>query len=158
MNDLVVTKVHPFYLPMMGCNATTADPGLLTAVRDAASEVTMEQVLRLLRDTWRERVMGAWYSLSFPPEQIGDAVAQSMRTSAGSLTAPALATAAVVHLGAAAAPALHHYLTTAPADGSPGFVAAALEHVGAPSSLTAQQKDCDALSGMLAVAHFLRAT
>ncbi|MDQ0372609.1 hypothetical protein [Cellulomonas humilata] len=154
MDEFVAAKVQPFYLKMMGLNATSADPASLAAVRAAASGVTLEQVLRLLHDSWRERVMGAWYSLTFPHEQVGDGLAQSMRTSAGSLTAPALATACVV-LGASAAPALRAYIANAPADGSPGFVSAALEHVGGEPVLRAQQQDRDALSGMLAVARVL---
>ena len=155
MDELVAAKVQPFYLTMMGLNATSADPASLAAVRAAASGVTLEQVLRLLHDSWRERVMGAWYSLTFPHEQVGDGLAQSMRTSAGSLTAPALATAACVVLGAAAAPALRAYIADAPADGSPGFVSAALEHVGGEPVVRSQEQDRDALSGMLAVARVL---
>ena len=152
----MATRVQPFYLEMMGLNARSAEPARLASVRAAASGVTLEQVVRLLRDSWRERVMGAWYSLSFTREQVGDVLAQSMRTSAGSLTAPALATAATVILGTSAAPALLAYLANAPLDGSPGFVAAALENVGATQTALAQQKDHDALVSMLAVARALR--
>ena len=152
----MATKVQPFYLTMMGLNAPSADAATLAAVKAAAAGVTLEQVVRLLRDTWRERVMGAWYSLSFPPEQVGDELAQSMRTSGGSLTAPALATAATVILGASAAPALWEYEANAPADGSSGFVAAALEHIGAETTVPAPQRDRHALVEMLAVAHVLR--
>lgn len=150
------TKVKPFYLKMTGLNAAAADPSLLAAVRTASADVTLEQVLRLLADSWRERVMGAWYALAFSPDDVGDALSRSLRTSAGSLTAPPLATVAAVLLGPSAAPAMAAYVADGPADGSPGFVAAALEHLGAEPAVPVLPADREALGRMLGVARVLR--
>lgn len=158
MEELLATKVKPFYLTMMGCSARDADPARLAAVRAASADVTLEQVLRLLADSWRERVMGAWYALAFSPDDVGDALSRSLRTSAGSLTAPPLATAAAVLLGPSAAPAMRAYVADGPADGSPGFVAAALEHVGAEPPVPVRPEDREALGRLLAVARVLRAS
>lgn len=105
-DDLRKAYVDPFYLAMMGMNATTADETVLAAVRERATQISPRNVARLLYSEWRPRVMGAWYAVAAPRPELGEVVLQSLRTSTGALTAPALLAATLDYVEAGAVPAV----------------------------------------------------
>lgn len=156
--------VVPFYLHMMRRNAAgegVPEERLLSAARTIAPD----EVLALLRDpNWRPQVMGAWFSVRHAAPDVVDGVLQALRASRGSLTAPPLATAAAVLAGAASVDALRAYLRVDLAHhlGSDGFIAATLEHLGAPlddaehPGLQVSPADREALRRLLARAHQIR--
>lgn len=152
--ELETRCVVPFYLKMMGLNALQhpVDYPSLAAVGQRTSD---DEVIRLLRGEWRPRVMGAWFAAGRHDPEVLETLLWSLTTSAGSLTAPPLATVAIVNAGVRAVDALHGYLETevAHVDGSGRFIAAALEHLGMPAAgFEVMDRDRAALAGMLAVA------
>lgn len=127
--ELETRCVLPFYLKMMGLNAMQypVDYPSLAAVGQRTSD---DEVIRLLRGAWRPRAMGAWFSVGRRDPDVLKTLLWSLTTSAGSLTAPPLATAAIANAGVRAIDALRGYLETevAHSDGSGRFIGAALEH------------------------------
>ena len=103
--------VKPYYLQMMRLNALQYADDLVGALRLTGRTVSSGEVVELLGRFWRERVMGAWFSLLCDDDELVlAAVLQALRTSFGSLDAPPLIVAAVVLGGSASAPAIEHYL------------------------------------------------
>ena len=123
----------PFYLQMMGLNALRYEVRWAD-LRRVNRKTSDSDVVTLLRGLWRPRVMGAWLCAG-REERLATELLTSLGSSAGSLTAPPLATVAVHGLGPAAIPALRTYLDVdlQHQHGSAGFVAAMLEIVGSAS-------------------------
>lgn len=103
--DLREVYVAPFYLAMMGMNATTADRALLDEVRERAREISPRNIARLLYSDWRPRVMGGWYAVAAPTAELGEVVLQSLRSSTGALTAPVLLVTTLDYVASGAVPA-----------------------------------------------------
>lgn len=148
--------VRPFYRGLMGLNALShAVPyGVLHLVGQQTSD---EDVVWLLRGAWRPRVMGAWFAAG-RTDRLAGALLESLATSAGSLTAPALAAVAVEGLGTGAVPALDTYLRVDLEQryGAARFIAATLERLDAtPEGVSVRDADRAAVGGMLDVAHCL---
>jgi len=143
----------PFYLPMMGLNALTRDVPYGTLL-EVSRETTDDEVAQLLGSHWRPRVMGAW--LASGRALLPDAaLLKSLETSAGSLTAPPLATVALHDLGTKAVPSLNTYLRQDLEHqwGSASFVGAVLERLNAaPIGVAVHDQDRTAVDGMLTVA------
>jgi hypothetical protein len=159
VDDLIDQYVAPYYLDMMGLNAVVEGREHLASIRAAGQSMPVETVIRFLRSDWRPRVMGAWYSLRQEPAAVAAVLLRSLETSVGSLTAPALATAACVMVGADAVTSLETYAAVDVASqyGSAGFVAAAVEHLGVtPTQASATGDDRENLAKMLKVAATLR--
>jgi hypothetical protein len=97
--------------------------------------------------------MGAWYAVCQTPEAIQAELLHSLETSAGSLTAPPLATAAAFLLGADATPSLMAYVAgeAAARDGSGRFVQMVADHVAGRPTATDERLD-GYVERMLAVA------
>lgn len=152
--------VTPFYLDMMNRNAPGQGERLFTRLLAVGKSTTVNEVAALLRDPWRATVMGAWFSLMHEDRRITGEVLRALTESQGALTSPPLATASVVLADPdAARDALLDYLRRDQANqwGAAGFVAAALEHLGATSlPLTPSQEDRRDLFSMLLLAHRLR--
>jgi hypothetical protein len=156
LSDLERRCAAPSYLSMMGLNALSHDVPYGT-LREVGRETTDDEVAQLLDSQWRPRVMGAW--LASGRTLLPDvALLNSLETSAGSLTAPPLATVALHGLGANAVPSLNIYLrwdlehqwASAP------FVAAVLERLdAAPAGVAIDHQDRAAVGGMLSVARRL---
>lgn len=160
MNPVEAAFVVPYYQKMMGCNGRNA-MRLWPALAESARVVTVDDVSYLLRTAlWRPVVMGAWFSLVVPAEEIRDDLLAAMARSRGSLTAPPLATAATVVAGARAVPAMTAYLDFIMdrPDGSQDFVAAAMEHVGAEPPIVPGEERRQMFRDLLGVALRLRAT
>ena len=148
--------VQPFYLHLMGLNALSY-PVRYADLRAASALLPDEDVVTLLASPWRQRVMGAWFSLG-RTDRIGEELLASVATSTGSLTTPPLVAVAVHGLGAAAAPELRSCLEgdLAGGHGSPGFVAAALERVEQRTyDVPVTEKDRSDLAAMVEVARLL---
>lgn len=130
-DELWTRYVRPFYLKMMGTNA--ADNGLALApdISRVAMSVAPEEVITLLGDNWRPRVMGAWLSVRYEGAEVRRAVFDALVTSLGWLDAPPLAVAAVVLGRPAATPALGEYFAADEANdwGASRVIAAAGEHL-----------------------------
>lgn len=147
--------VKPFYLKMMGFNALTCEEEVLRLIRQVGAGLDAGAVVKLLRGEWRPRVMGAWYALLHDTHEVRQALLYSLETSAGTLTAPALATAAIALAGIEAVPSLTAY---AAADvshqyGAAGFIAAAVERLGGAAEWSAPtDQDRDNVARMQAVA------
>lgn len=146
----------PFYLKMMRLNALSHDVPL-DALREVARTTTDDEVAMLLASHWRPRVMGAWLA-SGRTRRLEAELLRSLETSAGSLTAPPLATVALHGLEEKAAPSLKTYLRLDLEHrwGSASFVAAVLERLDAtPTGVAIDDQDRRAVDGMLTVARCL---
>lgn len=84
--------VAPFYLKMMRENARGYGPKLLPALVKVGRTTTPQDIVALLGDHWRTRVMGAWFAVMHDDEDVTNAVLAAVRSSLGSLDAPPLAT------------------------------------------------------------------
>jgi hypothetical protein len=98
LTDLERRYVQPFYLTMMRLNALRSEVPLDT-LRDAARQLTDDDVTLLLNTAWRPRVLGAWFA-SGRGGRLETALLRSLETLGGSLTAPPLATVTVRELTA----------------------------------------------------------
>jgi hypothetical protein len=152
LTDLERRCVSPFYLTMMRLNALTHDVPF-DALREVARVTTDDEVVMLLVSAWRPRVMGAWLA-SGRTERLEAALLKSLETSAGSLTAPPLATVALHGLGVKAAPSLQAYLRQDLEHqwGSASFIAAVLERLDAtPTGVAIDDQYRRAVDGMLTI-------
>ena len=158
MTALEERAVDPFYLKMMRLNALEYSSELWPGLVAAASDVTLDDAKWLLRvGAWRPVVMGGWFSVRFPAEDIGEDLRRAMGRSSGSFTAPPLAVACVVVCGTDALPEMGGYVQRDPAqDGSAGFVAAAIEYLDGPLVGTVTDQDRQDFAGLLQVANNLR--
>lgn len=158
LRELEKRCVVPFYLKMMGLNALNSTVQF-RALRKVAAKTTDEEVAALLAADWRSRVMGAWFACG-RAERVADELLSSLETSAGTLTAPPLAAAAVHGLRERAVPALSAYLRNDLEQGwgSAAFIAAALELLdAAPDDVKVANGDRRNVAGMLTVARTLAA-
>jgi hypothetical protein len=161
MNAVESTYVRPFYLKMMGLNAVRLTEELWASVIAAGRTITAGEVSTLLgTGMWRPVVMGAWFSLTVPAEQILDDLVLAMSRSQGSLTAPPLAAAATLVAGTRAVPAMITFIeamvaSTRP-DGSQDIVAAAVEHLGMQPPVAPSDRGRHAFHDILGVARRLR--
>jgi hypothetical protein len=114
---------------MMGLNAPSHDVPF-GVLRQVAQGTTDDEIAKLLALGWRARVMGAWLA-SGRAQRLEAPLLKSLKTSAGSLTAPPLATVALYGLGVKAVPSLKAYLRLDLEHewGSASFVAAVLERL-----------------------------
>ena len=141
---------------MMGLNALSHDIPF-DVLREVARGAADQEIAELLASGWRPRVMGAWLA-SGRARRLEAPLLRSLETSAGSLTAPPLATVALHDLGAKAVPALEAYLRRDLEHewGSASYVAAVLERLAAaPVGVAMDDRDRSAVDGMLMVARRL---
>ncbi len=152
--------VLPFYLRMMATNALQNNDAFLRRVVRAGHNASSGDVVALLRDPWRATVMGAWLAVFHDEDAVTEVVLEALRASLGRLTAPPLATAAVLLSGPSAIPALQAYVREDIENrwGSADFVAAALQCLGATMA-TPQPTDAgvEEFSAMLSLAQRLQA-
>ena len=133
----ILQLVDPFYLRMMRTNVVLHADGLLAEVDAAGRTVTTNEVVELLGKFWRERVMGAWFSLCCEgTAEVLPAVLQALATSQGSLDAPPLVVAAVLLGGPESIPTLNLYAErdVAAQWGACGFASAAIDSLGGSSA------------------------
>jgi hypothetical protein len=145
--DLREKYVIPFYLKMMGFNSVRAPDELLRQIHERARELPPADVHRLLLAPWRPRVMGTWYAIAAPSDDYRDLVHQSLRSSKGSLTAPALMVAVIQYSGPDSLAAIADYERADVANswGSAGAARAAAtilsSALGRPSPLAESSPD-----------------
>jgi hypothetical protein len=84
--------VAPFYLKMMRENARGNGARLLPALVEAGRTTMPQDIVALLGDEWRTRVMGAWFAVMHDNEEVTHAVLEAVRSSLRSLDSPPLAT------------------------------------------------------------------
>ncbi|HXH78680.1 hypothetical protein [Nocardioides sp.] len=151
------TFVVPFYLNLMGENATWVGGEVWDGVVTVGRTATLDDVLWMLRvGAWRPVVMGAWLSLRFDRAAVGAAVLDALHKSAGSLTAPPLAVAAFIVVGdEAAAPALRKSMARSD-EGSVGVLDAALEKLGADPGQSVSEESRASFSEMVVFGERLR--
>ncbi|MGW5668065.1 DUF6000 family protein [Micromonospora sp. NPDC003776] len=130
-DELIARYVVPFYLDMMGTNALRYGLPRIPALADLGRGASPADVIALLQDSWRPRVMGAWYAIRVAGPDVCAVVLQALATSRGSLDAPSLATAAVVLDGPGAAEALQQYFDEDQTHGwgAGGVIAAAADYL-----------------------------
>ena len=144
---------------MMGTNAIEyADADLLRSVVAVGRDASVVDVVWLLRGPWRPRVMGAWFSLLHNSDAVTRAVLQSLETSAGSLTAPPLAVAAVLLAKHEAQGSLAEYVAQDVLHdwGSATFVGAAIEHLGGPAPMELSERDRNSFGQLHAIGKAVR--
>ena len=107
--ELAEHFVQPWYLKMMRLNACQYGGELAPDIARVAVEADDDIVVRLLRLGWRERVMGAWLSVTRDSEKVTNEVLRQLEGSHGSLDAPPLAVAAVTLAGPASLASLAKY-------------------------------------------------
>jgi hypothetical protein len=150
--------MQPFYLKMMGLNALENADELWDGLLRAGESASLAEVTTLLgQGHWRPVVMGAWFSLKFDRELIGDDLKRAVNMCQGSLTAPPLAVAAAVVIGSDAASTLIDYINRGQL-GSESFVAAVVADLGRDAPIAFDERDRRAVTGMSDVAHRLRAS
>ncbi|GAB3842060.1 hypothetical protein GCM10029963_14470 [Micromonospora andamanensis] len=161
-DGLIARCVVPFYLDMMGTNAVRYGRPLLPALAEASRATTAAEVMTLLRDSWRSRVMGAWYSVRVGGADVAAAVLHALATSRGALDAPPLATAAVVLTGPDAAEPLQQYFTADQTHrwGAGGVIAAAADHLRQHHQVATPlppptDADRDTFNALIDIAHHL---
>jgi hypothetical protein len=101
--------VLPYYLKMMGLNSLRESDALIAEVAGVAHTVTPDDAVRLLRIAWRERVMGAWYSILVTEPPVPTEVLHALEISHGTLDAPCLTAAAISIVGPEAMPSIVTY-------------------------------------------------
>jgi hypothetical protein len=113
-----------------------------------------DEVVYLLRSSWRETVMGAWFSLFHRTEVVRAEVLAALGASTGCLTSPPLVVAAIWHAGADSAPAIRAYEDRDIAHEWHGaaVASAALEHLGAESARPATGLGHAMFANLMAVA------
>ncbi len=144
---------------MMGTNAIQyADAELLRSVVAVGRDVSVVDVVWLLRGAWRPRVMGAWFSLLHNGGAVTRAVLQSLETSAGSLTAPPLAVAAVLLAKHEAQSSLAEYVAQDVLHnwGSAAFAGAAIEHLGRRAPMELSERDRSSFAQLHAIGKAVR--
>ena len=159
MTDPERRCVLPFYLKMMGLNALTHNIPF-DALREVAQGAADDEIGKLLGSSWRPRVMGAWLA-SGRTRRLEAPLLRSLETSAGTLTAPPLATVALYGLGVKAVPSLETYLRQDLEHewGAASFVAAVLERLAAtPAGVAIDDRDRSAVDGMLMVSRRIAET
>lgn len=144
----------------MRLNALTNGRELLDSLVEVGRTVSSDEAIGLLQGFWRERVMGAWFSLLHDDDRVRVEVLQALSTSNGSLDSPPLVVAALLLAGPASLPALETYAgRDASAEwGACGFAAAAIEHLGGGSAVAcgATPDDRKSLADMLDFGRSLR--
>jgi Family of unknown function (DUF6000) len=151
--------VQPFYLQMMRLNAVQAGSEMTEMIASVAADVTVTEIVTLLRSDWRPRVMGAWFATAHDAAGIAEAVVDSLGTCFGSLTSPPLVTAALVHAGPTTLEALRAYVERDASNGwgAAGFAVAAIELLGgAVTAAIADDDDHQHLVAMLDIAARIR--
>jgi hypothetical protein len=153
--------VAPFYLSLMGQNAQSRSGEVWPELVDTGRLVTPGDLAALLRPgMWRPMVMGAWFALALPTEETRQLLVAAMRGSGGSLTAYPLATVCSIVVGADAVDSMSAYLDfiSDPVrdDRSGGFVAAAIEHLGASPAVTPSDRNRQDLQEMVELASRLQ--
>jgi hypothetical protein len=151
--------VQPFYLKMMRENDRQNGAKLLPALVKVGRTTTPQDIVALLGDGWRAKVMGGWFAVMHDDNDVMFAVLEAVRSSLGSLDSPPLATAAVVLAGAQALPALQGYAARDAANGwgACGFAAAAIQHLGGScAACPPTEQDSTAFIELLALAVRLR--
>lgn len=146
----------PFYAEWMDCQAPGLRSENVRAFVDHAARVPRSVVRDFLIDGgWRPLVMAAWYSLAFDVEDVWIELAFGMGLSRGSLSGPAVMTAATVMLGEDAMPMLVDYSERI-SDGSERFAAACARSLGYSTRIQADSQGIDAAQRMLPFAQSLR--
>jgi len=150
------TFVAPFYLHVMGLNAIRVEQDTWGELVRVGRTADVDDVSWLLQTShWRPVVIGAWLSLRLNSHDISKLVLESLLASMGSLTAPALATVAVVHAGHGAVPALRD--SNARGDGASRVVLdSALMHLGEQPDAPVASADRARFGLLLAFAQRLR--
>jgi hypothetical protein len=129
--------VAPLYLRGM------QHEGSADTVARLARAASVVEVGWMLQAPWRERRVGAWFTLA-RDENWADALLESLATSQGDYTARDLGFALVRRIGALAVPALLAYQSRAAEQGHSGqsAITALIESVGAKSP-RAEATDAD---------------
>lgn len=122
--------VRPFYLK---AEWVPHDWALHRRIERAGRKVGLSDVRRMLRGSWRESSVAAWYCLRFPAEAVKSDLHFAMSTAYSTKNAPTLAAACAALLGRQALTMLQAAPCLIDADlgdGAAGVVAAAIEEVG----------------------------
>lgn len=154
-----ISLIEPFYLDLMRLNAIEYGDRLAPSIVRRARSLSPLDVIELIPFGWRERVMAAWFGVTFDDADVTKAVLDGLALSQGDLDAPPLAVASVVLAGDAALPALEEYLSRDGVAewGAGGFVAAAIESLpGGSSSSVVAEADRAAFGTLEALARRLR--
>ncbi|WP_157236737.1 hypothetical protein [Promicromonospora sukumoe] len=136
LSDIQQRLVVPFYLQMMGANVVDLEPELRDELVQVSTTVTVAEVCQLLDSAWgwRPLVMGTWFALAMPDDEVKHELVTAMASSAGGLTAPPLAAVSALVAGAEAIDALQTYAEWIAdplrRDGSYEVVAAGIVHLG----------------------------
>jgi hypothetical protein len=80
--ELAEHFVLPWYMKMMRLNACDYGGDLVPEIAQVAVEADDDIVVRLLRLGWRERVMGAWLSVTRDSEKITNEVLRQLEKEA----------------------------------------------------------------------------
>ena len=100
MESVEQRLVTPFYLAMMGLNATEHAGDRWDDLVRVGRTATVTDVKQLLAGgAWRPVVMGAWLSVAFSPKDLGPDLLLAVTRCQGSFTAPPLSVAAYLVSG-----------------------------------------------------------
>jgi hypothetical protein len=151
------TFVVPFYLNLMRMNAIWVGGEVWDNLVAAGRTAKLDDVLWLLGNGgWRPVVVGAWLSLRFHRDEVGEAILHALQESYGSLTAPPLAVAAVTIVGEDAETVLRQSRARSD-EASVAVLDAALEQLGVDPAPEVGGEDRSAFAEMLAFAERLGA-
>lgn len=126
--------VLPFYRKMAGFSATLYAGSLKRPLLKRSRTVTADDIAILMDEGWREAVMGAWFALALPDDDVSEIVVRGMASSQSELQALPLSAVSSLVAGSASIEAMEEYLDRVRElrhrDDSYEVVCAAIKHVG----------------------------
>jgi len=159
-NDWIARYIRPFYMNWMGENPTFRDEAIaqIAELRSHAFELELSDVETMLGMQWRVQVVGAWYAIARADSRLSEAVHSGLAHCYGSLTAPALATAALIYPNDTTVAVLRAYQDrdTANHYGADGLISAALRALDPEPTPDPRTDDDDTMSRLLEIAEALQ--
>ncbi|KQR51043.1 hypothetical protein ASF88_17765 [Leifsonia sp. Leaf336] len=152
--------VRPFYMNWMRENPTHRDASVaqIPELRARAFELDLDEISAMLSMQWRIQVVATWCAIARADSRLSGAVHNGFAHCYGTLTAPALITAALVYPNVTTATALRAYRECDNENkyGGHGLVSAALRRISAEAPLAAPTEDDGTLVRLLEISHQLQ--
>lgn len=149
--------VLPFYLDMLESAAINRADERWDELIEAGHGTSLSDVLFLLEfpDNWRPPVMGAWFSLKFGSDEVGEQILSAFERWTMAPTAMPLAIAAATVVGPDAVEALQDFCRRS-TTGTEEFVGAGVLALGATPPCTVHPRAVEEWDAMTRIAQRLR--
>lgn len=159
-NTWIARFIRPFYMNWMRANPKFRDEAIaqIAELRNRAFELEVSDIETMLVMQWRVQVVGAWYAIARSDSRLSEAVHRGLAHCYGTLTAPALATAALIYRNDTTAVVLRAYQERDAANqyGADGLIGAALRALAPEPTRDPRTDDDDTMSRLLEIAEELQ--